>query len=247
MTLRFWHTYSFEGDVSYCYDAGTLETSNDGGGTWAVFPAAAFRSGGFNGTALPYFGNPIGNSPAWCGGTIGAMTQVVADLSSFAGQTLQLRWHEGDDSSYGYVGWYVDSVSVTSACQASSPPALQFYTLPPCRLLDTRGPAGPRGGPALQPASDRLFALAGSCGVPVDAKAVSLNLTVTDGTVGGDLRLYPGDQTLPLASAINYGAGQTRANNVVVGLGQDGLASLKVRCDSQGTVQFVLDVNGYFK
>jgi hypothetical protein len=250
MTLSFWHTYSFEGDVAFCYDGGTLEASTNGGGTWSAFPAAAFLSGGFTGTVENFSGNPIGGLPAWCGGTIGAMTRVTADLSSFAGQNLQLRWHEGDDSSYSYVGWYVDSVGVTNGCQASPPtppPALQFYTLTPCRLIDTRNPAGPLGGPALLPTGERLFALAGVCGVPVSAQAVSLNLTVTGSTSPGFLRLYPGDQALPPTSNINYDFGQTRANNAVMALGHDGLSSLKVRCDAAGSVQFILDVNGYFQ
>ena len=140
MTLSFWHTFAFDGDAFLCYDAGTLETSTDGGGTWSVFPAAAFRSGGFNGTVNPDFDNPIRGLPAWCGGTIGAMTKVVADLSSFAGQNLQLRWHEGDDFVASVVGWYVDSVSVAGSCQASPPVPLQFYTMAPCRLIDTRAP-----------------------------------------------------------------------------------------------------------
>jgi hypothetical protein len=247
MTLSFWHTYAFDGGVSLCYDAGTLETSTDGGSTWTVFPAAAFRSGGFTGTASPFYDNPIRGLPAWCGGTIGAMTQVIADLTSFAGKSLQLRWHEGDDFVASVVGWYVDSVSVASACQASPPPALQFYTLTPCRLIDTRNAAGPLGGPALQPNVDRLFALAGVCGVPVDAKAVSINVTVTGGAALGDLRLYPGDQALPATSTINYNMGQTRGNNAVISLGQDGLGSLKVHCTSAGAVSFILDINGYFK
>jgi len=247
MTLSFWHTYAFDGDVLQCYDAGTLETSTDGGSTWTVFPLAAFRSGGFNGTASPFYDNPIRGLPAWCGGTIGAMKQVVADLSGFAGQSLQLRWHEGDDFTASVVGWYVDSVNIASACQASPPPALQFYTLTPCRLIDTRNAPGPLGGPALQPAGNRLFALAGACGVPVDAKAISVNVTVTGGAAPGDLRLYPGDQPLPATSNINYRLGQTRGNNAVVALGEDGLGSLRVQTDSGGTVHFILDINGYFK
>ncbi len=247
MTLSFWHTYAFDGDVFLCYDAGTLETSTDGGSTWTVFPAAAFRSGGFTGTASPFYDNPIRGLPAWCGGTIGAMTQVIADLSSFAGKNLQLRWHEGDDFVASVVGWYVDSVSVAGACQASPPPALKFYTLTPCRLIDTRNAAGPLAGPALQPNVDRLFALAGVCGVPVDAKAVSINVTVTGGAALGNLRLYPGDQALPATSTINYNMGQTRGNNAVISLGQDGLGSLEVHCTSAGAVNLILDVNGYFK
>jgi len=250
MTLSFWHTYAFEGATSFCYDGGTLETSTNGGSTWSAFPAAAFLSGGFTGTAETFFGNPIGALPAWCGGTIGAMTRVVADLSSFAGQNLQLRWHEGDDSSYSLVGWYVDSVSVTNACQAgppSPPAALRYYTLTPCRLIDTRGPAAPLGGPPLQPAGDRLFALTGVCGVPLAAQAVSLNLTVTGGTAPGLLRLYPGDQALPATSNINYALGETVTNNAVMSLSRDGLGTLKVRCESAGTVQFILDISGYFQ
>jgi hypothetical protein len=246
-TLRFWHTFAFEGDTFSCYDAGTVEASTNNGGTWSTLPAAAFLAGGFNGTANNNYGNPIGGSRAWCGGALGPMTQVIADLSGFAGQSLRLRWHEGDDIVYAAAGWYVDSVSVVERCQASPPPPLQFYTLTPCRLIDTRGAAGPFGGPALQGQSDRQFALAGGCGVPVDAKALSLNVTATEGTAFGDLVLYPGDQALPATSTINYGAGQTRANNAVVALGQDGLGSLDVRCHSPGTVQLVVDVNGYFK
>jgi hypothetical protein len=246
-SLHFWHTFAFEGDPASCFDAGTLESSIDAGSTWTVLPGAAFLAGGFNGTANNGFGNPIGGARAWCGGSLGPMTRVVADLSSFAGQNLLLRWHQGDDVSTSVAGWYVDSVSLASRCQASPPPALRFYTVPPCRLVDTRGAAGPLGGPALQPHADRQFALAGPCGVPVDAKALSLNLTVTGAAAAGDLRLYPGDSSAPSTSAINYGAGQTRANNAVAAVGQDGIGSLTLRCDSAGTVHLILDVNGYFK
>jgi len=246
-TLHFWHTYAFEGDPTFCYDGGTLEASTNGGGSWSPLPAAAFLSGGFNGTVDNRFSNPIGGSQAWCGGQLGPLTEVTADLSGYAGQSLQLRWHEGDDIFGTAVGWYVDSVSVVGKCQASPPPARQFYTVTPCRLIDTRGATGPFGGPALQAQADRQFALSGTCGIPVDAKAVSLNLTVTGGSAGGDLRLSGGDQARPATSTINYGPGQTRANNAVVALGQDGLASLAVRCDSAGTVHLVVDVNGYFK
>jgi hypothetical protein len=80
--------------------------------------------------------------------------------------------------------------------------------------------------------------------VPLDARALSVNVTVTQAAGGGDLRLYPGDQALPPTSTINYAAGQTRANNAVVALAGDG--SVKVRCDASGAAHLILDVNGYF-
>jgi hypothetical protein len=120
-----------------------------------------------------------------------------------------------------------------------------FFTLTPCRVLDTRAAAGPYGGPALGGGQDRTFLLAGRCGIPASARAVSLNLTVTQPTAAGFLTLYPGP-TLPLVSSVNYSAGQTRANNAVVGLNASG--QLAIRCgQASGTAHAILDVTGYFE
>jgi bacillopeptidase F (M6 metalloprotease family) len=82
-------------------------------------PDAAFTSGGFTGTVNGGFSNPLAGKRAWCSGTVGAMTQVNVNLGSYAGQAFQLRWHEGDDSSTGATGWYVDSVTINNAGTAS--------------------------------------------------------------------------------------------------------------------------------
>ena len=126
-TLSFWHTFAFE-SATTCYDAGTLETSVDGGTTWVVLPDVAFTAGLFNGTVSSGFSNPIRGKRAWCNGTIGAMTQVTANLGAFAGQNLRLRWHAGDDSSVAVTGWFIDSVTVNNAgtaamCSAFNPDA----------------------------------------------------------------------------------------------------------------------------
>ena len=117
-TLSFWHTYAFEGSSS-CFDAGTIEISTNGGGSWTVIPDANFTAGGFNGTVSTSYSNPIGGLRAWCFGTIGAMTQVSVNLGSFAGQTVLVRWHAGDDSSQSVTGWYIDSVAISNAGTAS--------------------------------------------------------------------------------------------------------------------------------
>ena len=122
----------------------------------------------------------------------------------------------------------------------------RFYTLPPCRVVDTRNPNGPWGGPALAASTDRIFAMAGRCGIPGSARALALNVTVTQPSDMGNLRLYPGDAAASSGSAINYRPGLTRANNSMMALSPTG--TLGVRCDqATGTVHAIIDVTGYFE
>jgi hypothetical protein len=90
-----------------------------------------------------------------------------------------------------------------------------------------------------------VFTVAGQCGVSATAKAVSLNLTVTEPTAAGNLGLYPAG-TSAVVSTINYVAKLTRANNTIVKLSDAG--ALTVRCaQPSGRTHFVLDVNGYYE
>ncbi len=120
-----------------------------------------------------------------------------------------------------------------------------FSTLVPCRVFDTRNPNGAYGGPALAANSTRSFVLAGQCGIPATARAVSVNVTATGPTVAGNLRLFAAGGAVPNASTVNYSAGQTRANNALVGIGPTGLAVRAVQ--ASGSVHVILDVNGYFE
>jgi hypothetical protein len=127
---------------------------------------------------------------------------------------------------------------------------LGFHTDTPCRVVDTRGPAGPLGGPALGSGVPRTFALAASvCGVPISARAVSVNVTVVNPPGGGYVLLYPGDASAPAASTMNFNAGQTRANNALLSLARDGSATLRALAGLAGGGQahLLVDVNGYFE
>jgi hypothetical protein len=124
-------------------------------------------------------------------------------------------------------------------------PTLNFYTLIPCRLVDTRNPTGPMGGPALPTGAFRSFSLAGACNVPLTARALSINVTVTQPQNPGDLRFFPADVTAPLTSVVNFRPGQTRTNNTIVTLSAAG--TFTVKHDGAGTVDLILDVNGYFQ
>jgi hypothetical protein len=123
----------------------------------------------------------------------------------------------------------------------------RFNTLTPCRVVDTRKPTGPLGGPALQANNTRLFKLTSTCGIPTTATSVSANVTVVGPLAQGQLRIYPGNTGIPQASAISFMAGKTRANNAMVKLATDGTGKIGVKNYSAGTVHFVLDVNGYFR
>jgi hypothetical protein len=119
----------------------------------------------------------------------------------------------------------------------------KFYTITPCRLIDTRNPAGPLGGPALQPNAERTFAAAQQCGIPAQAQALAVNVTIIQPAAAGDLRLFAASVNAPLTSVINFSPAQTRANNALLSLGAGNLA---VRLDAAGAAHLVLDVDGYF-
>ena len=130
---------------------------------------------------------------------------------------------------------------------APSGSAVLFYTLTPCRILDTRNPTAPLGGPSLQPGATRTFdVVASTCSIPATAKAISVSLTMTQGTAAGNLRIYPGDGS-PATNAISYTMGQTRTNNAILELAGDGSGTIGVYANSTGSVHFILDVYGYFE
>jgi hypothetical protein len=75
---------------------------------------------------------------------------------------------------------------------------------------------------------------------------VAFNVTVTAPTSAGDLRLFAGGSP-PLVSTINFGRGQTRANNAVASLSASGEIAVRDDQSAGGAVHLILDVNGYFE
>lgn len=126
------------------------------------------------------------------------------------------------------------------------PPGASFHTVAPCRLLDTRAPSGVAGGPAVTAGTARLVSVAGRCGIPPGARAAAVNVTVTGASADGHLTLTSPYSISADTSAINYGPGQTRANNAIVALEAGG--ELRVFCAlGSGSVHLILDVSGYFR
>ncbi len=121
--------------------------------------------------------------------------------------------------------------------------AFSFYPAPPCRLADTRGEVGPFGGPTMGAEQSRDFPIpSGGCGMPVGAKAYSLNVTVVPNGYLGYLTTWPAGQAPPLASTLNSWTGKVVANAALVPAGASGAISVFV----SNPTAVILDTNGYF-
>jgi hypothetical protein len=141
----------------------------------------------------------------------------------------------------------VNSVTATVTVTAAAGSGSSFYLITPCRLLDTRDPAGAYGGPALAANAKRNVVVTGRCGVPAGAQSIALNVTVISANTIGYFTLFPGPASTatPNTATINFTTGKTRGNNAIIRLGSDG--SMNINNSSSTAEGFVIDLTGYFK
>ena len=143
-----------------------------------------------------------------------------------------------------------------SAARAVGP--LQFYSVTPCRLADTRNAVGTNGGPVLSHGVVRNFAVytaPANCGIPNDlqnpVKAVTLNITVVSPTSLGHLTAFPYKTAVPVVSNINYGPGDPAlGKGAIVPVTNDAtfqISILPVLSGPGNTVHAIIDITGYFK
>jgi len=121
-----------------------------------------------------------------------------------------------------------------------------FVAISPCRLADTRAENGypdPYGPPSMSPSVTRDFPVAGHCGVPSDAVAVSFNFTMARTQGLGYLAAYPQGEAWGGTSTVNYIAGQIVANSTVIALGSTGELETFV---AGHQADLIIDVNGYY-
>ena len=128
----------------------------------------------------------------------------------------------------------------------SGPGAGDFFTVAPCRLIDTRQ-AGQ--GPALVSGVPAVIDVHGVCGIPTTAKAIALNVTVLQPQGAGRLTLHPGNLSTPNTSTINFPAGVNLANNAILALASNGEGTLGITptVSGGGTVHVIVDVSGWFE
>jgi hypothetical protein len=122
----------------------------------------------------------------------------------------------------------------------------EFVALKPYRVVDSRDGTG--GVMAKLGAGETLpVAIAGAYGVPTDAGAASFNVTVTQADGSGYLTVYPCGTPRPLASNLNYTAGQTVPNAVLSRLGSAAPNLPRSICVYASVrTHLIIDLNGYF-
>jgi hypothetical protein len=125
-----------------------------------------------------------------------------------------------------------------------------FVPITPCRVMDTRAApqtVGPRSKP-LAAAETHTIAITGTngnCTIPGDATGVSMNVTAVNPTADSFLTVFPADAPQPLASNLNYAAGQNPVPNAVtVDLSANGRISFY---NNGGTADVVADIVGYYQ
>jgi hypothetical protein len=128
------------------------------------------------------------------------------------------------------------------------PASTAYLALNPARLLETRAGLTTidnqfNGIGIRTAASVTALQITGRGGVPAGATTVMLNVTVTEPEVAGFITVYPCGISPPLASNLNYVAGATVANAVLVKVGAAGTVCLFT---SQAT-QLITDVAGYIQ
>ncbi len=173
--------------------------------------------------------------------TSGTASTTIVSAWKGSGSTTQVPWGMFHRDAAGTGRTPNPGVCVPRATAATT-----FYPLTPCRVLDTRVGSGSLGGPHLAPLAARSFPIAGVCGIPSSAVSITANLTVTNVTAAGELVVYPADVAEPGTSSISFRVGKTRANNAIVYLSAT-TTTFSVYNNCLGTIDFVLDVNGYFQ
>jgi PKD repeat protein len=135
-------------------------------------------------------------------------------------------------------------VSTPSTLHLAPTTALDFYTITPCRIYDSRLGLGT----SLLSGIARIVQATGLCGIPAGARALAANVTAISPTGSGNVSLYPGNNPPPGSSTVNFQAGITRSNYAVLPLATDGtgtLATLAAIAGS-GNTELAIDVSGYF-
>jgi hypothetical protein len=207
-------------------------------------PASA-EAYAFNVTVVPPLDGVLGYLTVW---PTGESQPFVSTLNSLEGNILANAAIVPAGSG-GAVSFFATNttdlvVDINGYFAAPAAGGLNFYTVPPCRIVDTRGATGTFGGPIMGASTTRTFPLSqGPCGISDSAAAYSLNMTVVPPASLGFLTIWPAGDPLPQASTLNALEGQIVANAALVPAGTGGGIDVFVT----NATHVIIDTNGYFQ
>jgi hypothetical protein len=207
--------------VAGLYPSGSLQ----GGTAFYISPKAYWRS-----------------EPAFV--SFGADTQTYHNASThlFTGQWGLAPGHSRTFVFFVLVGDWSNAL----AFGTSPNPPLQFFTVTPCRAVDTRVTHQ-----TITSNSPVVFQIGSACGIPANAVSVAFNVTAVGATANVSLAVYPGDLASPPTTNVvtaNTSQHSVIASNAVIPLAANGNGTVAVAATfaTAGQVDVILDVNGYF-
>ena len=234
-------------DVGDIVSPGTVELGTDCNVRRKVTlgSSSVFRPHWANGTLAKFIvgaNSPIGGTvdvvvegtPPATGATAdvikGAVTGTFGSVTSQSGQSFSAKYAQ-DNSAVQLVAGGGGAISA----------------IVPARLLDSRGTGttidGVGQGAGVQAANSTVeVQVIGRAGVPSNATAAVLNITVTEAQGAGFVTVWPCGSPRPNASSLNFVQGSTVPNGVISKIGQDGKVCIFV----SNSTQVLADVAGYF-
>jgi trimeric autotransporter adhesin len=229
----------------------TLQPDAAGAELTDVLPSGIALTGGTATSGTLTTSTSLPRTITW-NGSLAAGASVTITLTA----TLQAGTLGTTINNQATLAWDADADGVNEAAGVSDNPGApgsadttpilvgpeiySFYTVTPCRAVDTRTTT------ALASGALRTFPIAGTCGIPATARAVALNVTVLDATGAGYLVLWRSGLTMPGTSNINFTTAKTRGNNAIVAL-SGGALDTWAAVGGNGSVQMLIDVSGYFQ
>lgn len=234
--VTFRNQYNLETSATLGFDGGVLEIKIGGGVfTDVVSAGGSFVAGGYNKIISSSYNSPLRGRAAWSGDSGGYTTTIVNLPPAAAGQSVQLRWRVGTDSSVLSTGQWVDTVTLSDGYACDLGPLVSFSsaaysvneTAPSALITATLNEVLTETVTVAYATSNNT-ALAGS-----DYVAASGTLTFTPGQTAANFVLpLLDDELLEGSEALTL----TLSNNVNAGLGTPHTASLTLLDDEQAGV-----------
>lgn len=209
-------------------------------------PAPGEVGGAFsvNVTVIPKGGKPVGYVTVWgtsvnqpdtpttstlnaTTGTVVANAAIIT-VNPATGEGLTVFSSDETDVVIDVNGYFAFSQLVAGG--------LSLYTLPPCRILDTRESTEAFQGQLTVPVTT-----GNNCSVSGTAKAYVMNATVVPPAPLGYLTLWENGAAQPLASTLNAVDGAVTSNMGIVGTTNGSIDAF-----ASSTTQLLLDISAYF-